>query len=195
MARDAGVQYVWTGVDDEPEGHAWEVTQRFGVAVATLAVGRADPRQVHLALQVAGWLSLHRTGGGPAQSCLTCWSAPNPLSGTVRIPHLVSVRHGVRVRDAVVWELSARTSAREHVDVPDDLGFFESHLETLLELRAAARERRLPATPASWRLLDLLDAHGADLSIELVYRNADLFRLLLGSWHPLSARRRSQYGA
>lgn len=187
LACADGVHYVWLGLGSDPEHHAWEIATARGATMACLAVGPTDVRQIDLALQVAGWLFRRRAIPGAKGStlpgvCLTASSRPALPEGKVRIPHLVSVRRGPKVQDTVVWELADRALAREHAHMPANPGVFESHLKTLLTLRSAVRERRLPMTPLARRLLDLLDANGGDLSIELVYANATLFHSLLDWW-------------
>lgn len=193
LAIDGDRQWVWAGLGGEPEDRALEIVDRFGVAMASLAAAGTDVRRVCLTLQVAGWLSRQRAGAGdaesrPARSCLTCCSAPAPPPGAVRVPHLVSVRHGGWVKDAVVWELMDATFARQWLGLPPGWEFFESHLRRLLWLRAAVRVGRLPATPLARRLVQLIYACDADLSIEMVYRNDDLFRLLLEAWEGVPFR-------
>jgi len=187
LARTDAVHYVWVGLGDDPERRAWEFAAVRGATTACLAVGHTDVRQVDLALQVAGWLLRRRASPDAKGStvpgvCLTASSRPALPEGKVRIPHLVSVRRGPKVHDTVVWELADRALARGHVRLPANPEAFESHLSALLALRSAARERRLPMTPLARHLLDLLDANGGDLSIELVYANATLFHSLLDWW-------------
>lgn len=100
----------------------------------------------------------------------------------------MSVRHGGWVKDAVVWELMDATCAHQWLGLPPGWEFFESHLRRLLWLRAAVRAGRLPTTPLARRLLELTYAGDADLSIEMVYRNDDLFRLLLEAWEAVPFR-------
>lgn len=182
LALDGDRQYVWTGLGGEPERRALEILERFK-GVATISAAGADVRQVSLALEVAGWLSRQRAGDRPrVRHCMTSWPAPSPPPGAVRVPHLVSVRHGAAVSDAVVWELLDAASARELLDLPPDWQFFESHLRRLLWLRAAMRTGRLPATPLARRVLELTRMSSTELSIEVVYRNADLFSTLVEAW-------------
>jgi len=182
LARQGDRQYVWAPLGCRPEQQAMEIAAGFGATVATLARGGADARQTSVALQVASWLSKQREARGMPGTCLTAWCAPQVPAGAVRVPHLVSVQRHTLPADVVVWELTDAASAREQVGLPSGAEFVESHLGTLLWLRAAVRERRLPATPLARRLLDILDVHGNELSTEVVYRNGELFRLLLDAW-------------
>lgn len=183
LALDGDLRYVWTGLGGEPERRALEILEGFN-GVAAIAAAGADARQVSLALEVAGWLSRRRAAGdGPlVRHCMTSWPAPTPPPGAVRVPHLVSVRHGAAVSDTVVWELLDVASARHWLDLPPDWQFFESHLRRLLWLRAAVRTRRLPATPLARRVFELTHMSGTELSIEVVYRNANLFSTLVEAW-------------
>ncbi len=75
-----------------------------------------------------------------------------------------------------------RTEARNWLGIPlPDQAFVEAHLPDLLALRAAARTGQLPATPAGQRLAGLLRGRPLPLSIQLVYRHLDLFRVLVAS--------------
>jgi hypothetical protein len=183
LAVEQGKQVVWARLGDRPEPQALELVDQFTVPAATLVRPGTDVRQAWAALQVAVWLS-HRptTRGGRVKCCLTSWAAPTPPAGTVRIPHLLSISRGTTAVDAVVWELADIASARELAGLPTDWEFFDCRVSTLLELRAALRAQRLPATPLARRVSELTWAHGEELSIELVYREAGLFRLVLEAW-------------
>lgn len=184
MAVDGERQVVWAGLGADPEREAVEIAGRYVVPAATLVAGGADSRKLWLGLQVAVELSRRRSAGGLVGSCLTCWSRPLLPAGMVRVPHLVSIRRGVVVRDVVVWELSDADSARDRVGLPADWEFFEAHLAELLRLRARLRAGRLPAGVLARRVVDMVGAQGGlsgELSIEVVYRHADLFRQLLGT--------------
>jgi hypothetical protein len=183
LARDSAGLYVWASRGAEPERRALEILELPEVRAATLVPDGADARQVGLGLEFATWLARERAGVGflerPSGACLTSWSKPTPPPGTVRVPHLVTVRHATEVADAVVWELATSMAARRWLGCPLAIQHsVEAHLDGLLRLRAAARARRLPPTAAAARLSCLLGER--DLSIELVYQRFDLFRVLLG---------------
>jgi len=74
------------------------------------------------------------------------------------------------------------------VGPPVDWEFFEAHLPVLLRLLAACRAGRLPGRWVARRLVDLIYQRGGELSIEVVYRHADLFRVLLGTQRPEQRR-------
>ena len=63
----------------------------------------------------------------------------------------------------------------------------ETHLDTLLALRTAARTHRLPTTTAGARLAALLHGRPDPLSITLVYRHLDLFRDLFAETAEVAA--------
>lgn len=188
LAVEGGDQVVWAGLGGQPERQARRIAASYSLSAATLVAGRADSRGLWLALQVAVRLSQQRATDEKAGSCLTCWSPPALPPGTVRVPHLVSVRQGAVVTDTVVWELTDVGAARRHVGLPVGWGHFESHLRTLLRVRAAAREGRLAATPLCRRLAELTRERDNELSIEVVYRHAELVRVLLDGWRWGSVR-------
>lgn len=119
----------------------------------------------------------------PRTACLTSWSPPSPPPGTVRVPHLLSIRHGGHITDSVVWEVLTPSAARRWLGCElraCDLSFVESHLHQLVRLRVGARSGDLPPTAAAARLLSWLGPD-RDLPISLVYQRADLFRALLAA--------------
>jgi hypothetical protein len=93
----------------------------------------------------------------------------------------VTVRTGDQaITDEAVWELTTRAAARQWLGAPlPHPAFIEAHLPGLLALRGAARNGHLPATAAGQRLAGLLRGRPLPLSIQLVYRHLDLFRVLL----------------
>lgn len=183
LAVEKGKQVVWAGLGDRPEARALELVDQFTVPAATLVGAGIDARQAWAALQVAVRLSHQPTiCGGAVRCCLTSWAAPTSPAGTVRVPHLLSISRGTTTVDAVVWELADIATARELTGLPPDWEFFDCHVSALLDVRAALRARRLPATPLARRVSELTWVIGEELSIELVYREAGLFRLLLEAW-------------
>ena len=180
---------VWAGARGALEVLGVEVIGRPGVAAATLSPVGVDPRRVGVALDVARRLVAHQAdGGGPG--CLTSWRTPDVPVGMVRVPHLVTVRHGGgSLADSVVWQILSPGTVERWVGcrVTDgDLEFVETNLDTLVRLRSSVRERRLPPTAAGARLLSLLP-DGGELSTALVYQRIGLVRVLLSpesGWRP-----------
>lgn len=95
----------------------------------------------------------------------------------VRVPHLVARFSNGVVTDSVVWEVLDAAAARRWLTDAVPEASFEEQLPALLRLRRAAREHRLPATPAGAALGILLAQRY--LSILLVYRHPRLFAELL----------------
>ncbi len=182
LARDDRGSVVWaaTGMNAERYGRA--TCERAGVHAVALAAAGEEPARVGLALQVASYLT-HTRLAGPASHRPSLASAAQPATpdDLVRIPHLVSVRATDQpVTDEAVWELMTRAEARQWLGGPlPDPEFVEAHLPDLLALRDAARTGQLPNTAAGQRLAGLLRGRPLPLSIQLVYRNLDLFRVLL----------------
>jgi hypothetical protein len=185
LARDEAGSVVWaaTGFLAERDGRA--TLERPGVRAVSLATTGEQPAQVAVALQVAAHLARIRSAGlTPTRAYLTSPSRPVAAPDLVRIPHLVTVRTADEtMTDQVVWELMSRAEAEQWLGGPlPDQEFVEAHLPGLLTLRAAARAGTLPATVAGQRLAGLL--HGLPLSVQLVYRRLELFRVLLAGGEP-----------
>lgn len=180
LARDNGRLVVWAGAGADPEQQGLTLLSYPGVQAAVLSIGRTDPRRVGLALEVALHLASTREDGPAAGACLTSWAPPNPPTDVVRIPHLVTVAYPGGATDAVVWELATIDVAQRWLGgrLPDQ-SYFESHLDTLLRLRGAARRGQLPGTAVAAGLAELLPDR--DLTIWQVYENPELFRSLLGA--------------
>jgi hypothetical protein len=179
LARHGSDLYVWAAVGGEPLRHALDILDRPGVVAATMAWNHADPRKVSIALEVAAWLASQRAESH-IRGCLTAWSPPAPPPGILRVPRLVTLLDGSTATDTVVWELLPDARLREGLGAPlPDLTLVESNLDALIEFRAMLRTGRVPATPVTARVLDLiaLDGHH-DLSIELVIEHLDLFWVL-----------------
>ncbi len=184
LAQDDRGSVVWARTAAQAERYGRATLERPGVRAVSLAPAAADPPRIGAALQVASYLARVRSGGlAPARPCLTSPDRPPATpDDLVRIPHLVTVRAADEAgTDAVVWELTTRREARRWLGMPlPDLEFVEAHLPDLLALRGAARTGQLPATAAVQRLAGLLHGRPLPLSIQLVYRHLDLFRVLLG---------------
>jgi hypothetical protein len=177
LARDADGLVVWAATGAEPEAQGLARLQYPGVRAITFAPAKGDPRRVRLGLELAIHLAAGRRNG-TERACLTSWAPPAPPSGVARIPHLISIQRDGVVVDRVVWELATLATAERWLGRPlPDLPFFESHLDTLLRLRGAARRGQLPATAVTLGLADLL--RDRDLSIRLVYEHPAMFRTLL----------------
>ncbi len=170
---------LWAAVGTKPEQYGQRVLRRPGVRAVTLTPAGADPRLTAVGLRFATRLGVQRwSSGDQALACLTCWSKPRPPEGWTRLPHLLSVDTGRGIHDTVIWELISEPDAVKWIGTSDpDFGFVEAHVDTLCALRAAARAGQLPATHAGQRLRGLLRQH--DLTIRLVYRHTELFRLLV----------------
>lgn len=184
LTRRGSDLYVWAAVDAEPERYALDLIDRPGVVAATMAWDHADPRKVNLALEVAAWLASRRatdgTGVLPGSGCLTAWSPPATPPGVLRVPRLVTLVNGSTVTDAVVWELLPAASLHERLGELPDLSFVESNLDVLIDFRAMLRAGRVPATPVTSRVLDLMEGDTyRDLSIELIVAHIDLFWVLV----------------
>jgi hypothetical protein len=183
LARIGERHVVWAASRGGLETLGVEVMGRPGVVAVALSPVGVDPRYVGLALDVARSLVSHRAAGD-VDACLTSWRVPDAPVGMVRVPHLVTVRHGGgQVVDSVVWQILAPDAVQRWVgcQVSDgDLGFVEANLDVLVRLRGAVRAGELPATAAAARLLSLLP-DGGELTIGLVYRRSGLFRVLLSA--------------
>ena len=177
LARVGGRHVVWAASRGGLETLGVEVMGRPGVVAVALSPVGVDPRYVGLALDMARRLAADRAAGD-VDGCLTSWRVPDAPVGMVRVPHLVTVRHGGgQVVDSVVWQILAPDAVQRWVGckVSDgDLGFVEANLDALVRLRAAVRAGELPATAAAARLLSLLP-DGGELPIGLVYRRLGLF--------------------
>src|SRR5690606_2752269 len=183
LVRMPQKRYVWSRASAACEIRGIEIVNRPGVLAATVAPAGADPRHLALALDVSCSIRQQRINEGlPARACLTSSAPPTPPSGTLRVPHMVTVRHGSGlVADTVVWEILPQQVAEEWLGgrVCDrDRQFVERELEAIVHLRGLVREGELPPTSAAARLLSLMP-RGRDLPIELVYRRPDLLRALL----------------
>jgi hypothetical protein len=183
LARDDRGRVVWAATGFLAERHGRATLERPGVRAVSLAAAGQPPAQVGMALQVASYLARVRAAGlTPTRAYLTSPSRPTAApDDLVRIPHLVKVRTtDETTTDEVVWELMRRAEARQWLGVQlPDQEFVEAHLPNLLSLRGAARTGVLPATRAGQRLASLLHGRPTPLSIHLVYRHLDLFRILL----------------
>lgn len=176
LAREPDGLVVWAATGGEPAIEGLARLHYPGVRAVSLTLARNDPRRVRVALELALELAKKRQ----VAACLTAWHRPTPPPEVVRIPHLVTVQRDGAVTDEVVWELAPVAVARDWLGGPlPDQPFFEAHLETLLRLRGAARQGRLPATGAAADLADLLGDR--DLSIKLVYTKAERFRAVLST--------------
>lgn len=175
LARTGDGLVVWAATAANPEEQALARLHYPQVRAVTLTPARSDPRRVRLALEVAVDLTAARQNG----ACLTSWAAPALPPGVVRIPHLVTIQRDGAVTDTAVWELAPLAVAQHWLGgpLPSDQSFFESHLDALLHLRAAARRGQLPATAVAAGLTELV--RDRDLSIRLVYAHAATFRSLL----------------
>lgn len=177
---------VWAATA-QPERIGLHATIRPGVRAVSLTPAGPDLHQVRAAVQVAYRLahpSGRATGGpGPTRARLTSIHPPATVDRSMRLPHLVTVRHAtgtrlVSLEETVVWELVPRIAAPEWSRIrPNDQTFIEANLPGLLALRAAARHGRLPDSPAGQRLADALA--GRPLTTAAVYRHLHLIRPLL----------------
>lgn len=184
LARDHDGLVVWAATGAEPEAQGLARLHYPGVRAVTLAPAKSDPRRVRLGLELAlrlatarhqDGLTNHRTGAG---ACLTSWSRPVPPPGVVRIPHMITIQRDGTVSDTVVWELATLATTQLWLGGPlPDHTLFETHLDTLLRLRGAARRGQLPAAAVAAGLGGLL--RDRDLTIRLVYEHAAMFRALL----------------
>ena len=183
LARVGARQVVWAASRGVLAVFGVEVMGRPGVMAVALSPVGVDPRYLGLALDVARRLAADRAAGD-VDGCLTSWRVPDAPVGMVRVPHLVTVRHGGGpVVDSVVWQVLAPDAVPRWVGCPvgdGDMEFVEANLDALVLLRGAVRARELPATAAAARLLSLLP-DGGELSIGLVYRRLGLFRVLLSA--------------
>lgn len=180
LARRGGWLYVWTAAETGMEARALDILRRPGVVAATVAAADTDVRHLALALTVAGRLASERRSTGveaAAGRCVTSWSKPCAPPGTVRVPHLVTVWHGTRATDSVVWEVLGPDAAARWLGT-SDLSFVETHLDALVRLHERVRTQRLPATTAAMRLLALLGP-ARDLRTQFVLERPELFRALL----------------
>jgi hypothetical protein len=179
LARRDDRLYVWSAAEAGIEVRARDILGYPGVVAASMAPAGADPRRLGLAVEVACRLAAERRShaAGAAEACLTSWLPPQPLVGTVRVPHLVTVWHGGLATDSVVWEVLDLEAARRWLGSAD-AGFVEANLDALVRLHAAVRTGRLPPTTAAARLRILLGP-GRDLQTSLVFQRPELFRALL----------------
>ena len=179
LVRHEGGFLVWAATGATPVVQALAVARLPEAQVVVLLPGGTDARWAGLALEFTRHLAAVGEDGPDPGWCVTSPARPEPLpEGLVRLPHLVCVRRGELVADTVVWQVASRQRVEAWLGGPlPDLGYFERNLAGLLELRAAARAGRLPATAAGMRLARLLDGRG--LSIGLVYQRPGLFRVLL----------------
>jgi hypothetical protein len=172
---------VWDAVGAAAERCGIRALRRCGVRAVTLMPASADARYADLGLRFAAHLTAQRAHWFGTRPSLTSWDWPTPPRGWLRVPHLLSITNPGRstdVLDTVIWELIDEAAATEWIGGPlPDLPFFEAHLAGLVALRAAARTGQLPATHAGQRLQALL--RDQELSTRLVYRQPDLFRVLL----------------
>jgi len=182
LAGDERGSVAWASTAAQAERYGRATLERPGVRAVSLAPAAAPPPRVGAALQVASYLARLRSGSlAPTRPCLTSPDRPAATpDDLVRIPHLVAVRAADETTtDAVVWELMTWKEARNWLGMPlPDEEFVEAHLPDLLALRSAARTGQLPATSAGQRLAGLLRGRPLPLSIQLVYRHLDLFRVL-----------------
>ncbi len=185
LARDDRGNVVWAATGFQGERYGRATCERPGVHAVSLAAAGEQPARVAVALHLASHLGRVRCGGlTPARPYLTSPGQPATPDDLVRIPHLVTVRAAetTSTSDEVVWERTTRAAARQWLGGPlPDQAFVEAHLPDLLALRAAARAGQLPPTAAGQRLAALLHGRPLPLSIQLVYRRLDLFRVLLAS--------------
>jgi len=185
LACDDLGSVAWAATGRPAERLGWATLERPGVLAVSLAAAGERPPRVGVALQVASYLSRVRAGGlASGRPYLTSPGQPAAPDHLVRIPHLVTVRAPGEEpgTDEVVWELMSPAAARQWLGGPlPDQEFVEAHLPDLLSLRGAARSGDLPATAAGQRLAGLLRGRPLPLSIQLVYRHLELFRVLLAS--------------
>ena len=181
LARDGARSLVWAATGARPCGQAMAMVGLPGVRAVVLAPCAGDGPAVRLGLRWAVRLAAVRADGRGPRRCVTSAVRPVPPPGVVRIPHLLAVRAHTCPVEAVVWELMPADQAPVWLGGPlpalPQRRWFETRLEQLLGLRAAARAGGLPPTAAGDRLAGLLA--GRELSIRLVYRRPLLFRALL----------------
>ena len=182
LAHEEHRTVVWAATGAPARADMWRIMEMPGVRAVSLAAAFEALPRIALALQVACCLAQTRAGGLiPTRPYLTSPHRPDTGGDLVRIPHLVTVgRTDGTVGDAVVWELMRHATARRWFGAPlPTRAFIEDHLPGLLVLRAAVRAGAFPATPVGQRLAALVHGRPLPLTIQLVYRHPDLFRMLL----------------
>jgi hypothetical protein len=179
VEQNPTVSVVWVAAGAEPERCGIAVLDRAAVRAAAIAPAGTDTRHVQIAVQVSQRLSSARAARGlDPRASLTSPVIPRLPPEQVRIPHLVTVNLAGKETQRAVWELLSRAAACDYLAGPlSEQDFFEAHVPQLLRIRADARAGILPNTFAGQRLRALMNR--CDLSIEVIYRNPDLFRVLL----------------
>jgi hypothetical protein len=176
LGRDAGGFVVWTATGAATDPSLPLASRRHGVAAISLAPAGEDPRLVHAALRLATRLAREAAScGQPARVPVTSARLLDPSSEWTRVPHLVSLRGVDGVSEGVMWELLDPGMAEQWLGVAlPDPALVEAHLSELVALRTGTRRRQLrPDLPPP--LASLLTGLSEPLSIETVYRHADLF--------------------
>ncbi len=184
LAGDGGGTLVWSEAGLQPERTGLHTLHRVNVRAVSLAPAGRELQRVWAAIQFAWRLGAPtpdtmRPNTTMRRARLTSVDRPATVDRSVRLPHLTTVRYVTgTVTDMVVWELMPRAAAPQWSRIsPADEAFVEANVHRLLTLRAAARDRRLPATEAARRLADAL--RGRPLTIRTVYGRLDLVRPVL----------------